>query len=97
MPILSFTLLANIKKTLSFNPIIHSHSSALTPEEVDVSKLLHLLDIAAESDFLVVEQRPALATLRQVLLDESNVVAGVDRGAFVADDAVEAEVRGLRV
>jgi hypothetical protein len=73
-------------------------SSTLTPEEVNVRKLLHLLHIAAQRDLLVVEQRPALTlAFGQVLLDERNVVACVNRGTLVADDAAEAELRGLRV
>lgn len=61
----SYTLLAR------HPPDDHSqaHSRLLPSEEVDVSKLLHLLNITTKRDLLVVEEDPAL-----FLADEGDVV-----------------------
>lgn len=44
-------------------------SNSLATEEIDVSEFLHLLDVASQGDFLIIEEDPAA-----VFADESYVM-----------------------
>ena len=65
---------------------------SLSPEEIDVSKLLHLLNVTTQRHLFVVEQHPTF-----LLLDERHVMPCVNAAALVADDAAERELGRLRV
>ena len=71
---------------------IHLSNALLSPEEVNIRKLLHLLHIRPLSNLLIIKQHPRLLSVNN-LANKRNVMPRVNRRAFMAYNRLQLELR----